>query len=107
MTAEALEEKVGNIEILLSKVEERAKSNTKRLDEVDEVLKENNNLISAIKELAVETKYMREDLNETIQRINKLECKDADKWDKFKWILVVGIVTIVLGYIAVELGLKP
>lgn len=35
MTAEALEEKVGNIEILLTKVEERAKSNTKRLDETE------------------------------------------------------------------------
>lgn len=106
MTAEALEKKVSNIEILVTKVEERAKSNTKRLDEVEIEIKENSNLITAIKELAIETKYMREDLNETIQRINKLESKDTDKWEKFKWLLVAGIVTLALGFIAVKIGIK-
>lgn len=106
MTAEALEEKVGNIEIILTKVEERAKSNTKRLDEAETCIKENGSLISAIKELAIETKYMREDLNKTIERLDKLENKDVDKWDKFKWLLIAGIITIVLGYVAVGVGLK-
>lgn len=76
------------------------------IDEHDEVLKENTDLISAIKELAVETKYMRADLNEVIERLNKLENKDGAKWDKFKWLLVAGLVTIILGYIAIQLGLK-
>jgi len=49
---------------------------------------------------------MREDLNETIARLNKLESKDGDKWDKFKWLIVAGLVTIILGYLAVQLGLK-
>ena len=48
---------------------------------------------------------MRADLNETIERLNKLENKDGAKWDKFKWLLVAGLVTIVLGYIAVAVGL--
>ncbi|MDF2636338.1 MAG: hypothetical protein K0R78_3212 [Pelosinus sp.] len=106
MTLENLEEKVNNTEILVSKVEERAKSNTKRINEVEAELKENNSLIGAIKELAIETKYMREDLNETIQRISKLESKDADKWDKFKWLIVAGIVTLGIGIIAVQIGIK-
>ena len=54
----------------------------------------------------METKYMRADLNETIERLNKLENKDGDKWEKFKWLIVAGLVTIVLGYLAVTLGLK-
>lgn len=94
------------IEHRLTEVEARSKSNTKRLDEHDEAIKENSNLIGAIKELATETKYMREDLNETIARLNKLESKDGDKWDKFKWLIVAGLVTIILGYLAVQLGLK-
>lgn len=101
-----LDEKVNNLEIALTKVEERSKSNTKRLDEVEADMKENTNLIISIKELASETKYMREDLNKTIQRLDKLENKDSDKWDKFKWLLVAGIVTIVLGFLAIQLGLK-
>jgi Flp pilus assembly protein TadB len=102
----SLEEKVNELEKALIKVDERSKSNTKRLNEVDAEMKENNSLVTAIKELAIETKYMREDLNETIQRLSKLESKDADKWDKFKWLLVAGIVTLVLGFIALQIGLK-
>lgn len=94
------------IEHRLTVVENRSKSNTKRIDEHDEALKENTDLISVIKELAVETKYMRADLNEVIERLNKLENKDGAKWDKFKWLLVAGLVTIILGYIAIQLGLK-
>lgn len=102
MTAEDLKE----IEHRLTDVEQRAKSNTHRLNEHEEVIKENSALVSAIKELAVETKYMRADLNETIERLNKLENKDGDKWDKFKWLIVAGLVTIILGYLAVSVGLK-
>lgn len=94
------------IEHRLTEVEQRSKSNTKRIDEHDEAIKENSNLISAIKELAIETKYMREDLNQTIERLNKLESKGGEKWDKFKWLIVAGLVTVILGYIAIQLGLK-
>jgi Flp pilus assembly protein TadB len=100
------EEKILEIEHRLTEVEQRSKSNTKRLDDHDEAIKENSNLIGAIKELATETKYMRGDLNETIERLNKLESKNGDKWDKFKWLLVAGLVTIILGYIAIQLGLN-
>ena len=79
---------------------------TIRIDEHDQEIKENNNLIGAIKELATEVKYMRADLNDTIERLNKLEGKDSDKWEKFKWLLVAGLVTIVLGSLAVQVGLK-
>lgn len=90
----------------LTEVESRAKSNTKRLDEHDEAIEKNSELIGAIKELAVETKYMRADLNETIAKVNKLESKDGDKWEKFKWLIVAGLVSIVLSYLAVTVGLK-
>ena len=89
----------------LTEVEDRSKSNTKRLNEHDEAIKENGELIVAIKELAIETKYMREELNETIERLNKLENKGGDKWDKFKWLIVTALVSIILGYIAVQIGL--
>ena len=92
-----------NIEHRLTEVEQRAKSNTNRLNEI---LKSNSEMIGAIKELATEVKYMRGDLNETVERLNKLEGKDGDKWDKFKWLIVTGLVTLILGYLAVSVGLK-
>ena len=92
-----------NIEHRLTEVEQRAKSNTNRLNEHDEILKSNSEMIGAIKELATEVKYMRGDLNETIERLNKLESKDGEK---FKWLIVAGLVTLILGYLAVSVGLK-
>lgn len=90
----------------ITEVDQRCKSNTKRLNEHDEEIKENSNLIGAIKELATEVKYMREDLNETIARLNKLESKDSDKWEKFKWLIIAGVVTLTLGYLYASIGLK-
>lgn len=101
-----MEDRDIDFEHRLTEVEQRAKSNTIRIDEHDREIKENNNLIGAIKELATEVKYMREDLNDTIERLNKLEGKDGDKWEKFKWLLVAGLVTIVLGSLAIQVGLK-
>lgn len=89
-----MEDRDIDFEHRLTEVEQRAKSNTIRIDEHDQEIKENNNLIGAIKELATEVKYMRADLNDTIERLNKLEGKDSDKWEKFKWLLVAGLVTI-------------
>lgn len=86
--------------------EDERKANTNRLNEHDEILKSNSEMIGAIKELATEVKYMRGDLNETVERLNKLEGKDGDKWDKFKWLIVTGLVTLILGYLAVSVGLK-
>lgn len=90
-------------------IKEYKKIKTKRanrLNEHDEILKSNSEMIGAIKELATEVKYMRGDLNETVERLNKLEGKDGDKWDKFKWLIVTGLVTLILGYLAVSVGLK-
>lgn len=101
-----MEDRDIDFEHRLTEVEQRAKSNTRRIDEHDQEIKEDNNLIGAIKELATEVKYMRADLNDTIERLNKLEGKDGDKWEKFKWLLVAGLVTIVLGSLAVQVGLK-
>ena len=94
------------IEHRLTEVENRASSNTKRLDEHAIAIKKDHELISAIKELAVETKHMRADLNKTISRLDKLESKEGGKWEKFKWLIVASLVTLILGYIAGAIGLK-
>ena len=99
------EEKI-ELEHRLTETEQRALSNTKRLNEHDVAIEKTNNLISAIKELAIETKYMREDLNTTMSKLEKLENKDGDKWEKFKWLIVAGLVSLILSYLAVKVGLK-
>lgn len=100
------EEQKLDFEHRLTEAEDRSRSNTKRINELAEELKENNELIGAIKELAVETKYLRKDLNDTIERLDKMENKDIDKWEKFKWLLVTAGVSIILGFLAGAIGLS-
>lgn len=99
------EEKI-RIEHRLTEVEARAQSNTKRLNEHDEILQQDQELISAVKELAVETKYMREDLNKITSRVDKIENKDGDAWNNFRWIVITAVVGVVIGFIAASLGLQ-
>ena len=102
MTAE---EKVA-LEHRITELESRSKSNTLRLDEHALALKDNSELIGTIKELVIETKYMREDLNDLTSWREKLESQNDGKWEKFKWHILTSIITIVISYLAVNLGLK-
>ncbi len=53
-----------NAEIIekLAHVEERAKSNTKRIDSLEAEVADNRKLTATIKEIANEMKHMREDM---------------------------------------------
>ena len=88
-----------NIEHRLTEVEQRAKSNTNRLNEHDEILKSNSEMIGAIKELATEVKYMRGDLNETVERLNKLEGKDEGAIHPYHLQAISGKGSTVYGWV--------
>lgn len=62
-------------------VEERAKSNTKRLDEAERKIEDIHDLTYSIKELATETKRLREDVNKIDGRLNTIEEKPAKNWE--------------------------
>lgn len=94
------------LEHRLTDIENRSKSNTKRLDEHDEKIANITDLVVSVKELALEVKHMREDLNETVQRVSRLENRENEKWEKFKWLIVAGLVTVALSCFAVTLGIK-
>ena len=62
-------------------VEERAKSNTKRIDEAERKIEDIHDLTYSIKELATETKRLREDVNKIDNRLNTLEEKPGKNWE--------------------------
>jgi len=95
-----------DLEHRLTSVEQVSSSNSRRLDECENRLDNVVDIAVSVRELVVEVKHMREDLNETIQRISKLESKGGESWDKIKWIVITGIVTALLGYFLGTLGLS-
>ena len=101
-----LDDKLNELDKAFIKTAERSKAINGRLDELEGQVKGSSSLAGDIKELAVEMKYLRCDLNDAVRRISVMECKEGEKWEKFKWIVATGIVTLVLGFMAIKLGLK-
>ena len=79
--------------IKLAEVEQRSKSNTKRIDKIDKQIEEMHELMKTVASLTTEIKYMREEFNEGLGRITRLEQKPVENYNK----IVMYIITTILG----------
>lgn len=79
--------------VKLVEVEQRSKSNTKRIDKIDKQIEEMHELMQTVASLTTEIKYMREEFNEGLSRITRLEQKPVENYNK----IVMYIITTVLG----------
>lgn len=62
--------------------EQRSKSNTYRIDELENEQKNERDLIVSVKELATEVKHMREDVSKMDSRLTNIETKPAKRWEQ-------------------------
>lgn len=86
--------------------EQRGKSNTKRIDEHDEKFKDIDNklediheLTYSIKEIATETKLMREDVNKLDTRVGNIEKEPAQEYKDTKKAIRNQIICTIAGAI--------
>lgn len=91
-------------------LEEREKSNTKRINEIETEVKENRELTIAVKEIATEIKHIREEQNKMNERLKVIEEKPIKDYEETKKQVkgkVISFITgIVLTAIAFALGLS-
>ena len=91
-------------------LEEREKSNTKRINEIETEVKENRELTIAVKEIATEIKHIREEQNKMNERLKIIEeepIKDYEETKKQVKGKVISFITgIILTAIAFALGLS-
>lgn len=94
----------------LVETEQRSKSNSKRIDEIETEVKENRELTVAVKEIATEMKHMREEQNKMNERLKIIEEKPIKDYEDTKKQVkgkIISFVTgIVLTAIAFALGLS-
>ena len=111
------EKRLTEAEKKIVEVDARAQSNTKRLNTVEEEVKEKRKILSTIERLASEinantqeTKSLREDVNNIGSRMNKLEqdniSEDAGKWKQFVSYVFTTVVGIIIAIVAQKIGLK-
>lgn len=94
-----------NFEHRLTAVEDRAKSNTKRVDELEKRQDDLDDLVTTVKVLATREENVENDVKEIKKDVKDLTGKSGKRWDdlvdKFVW----AIAAACLGFILAQIGL--
>ncbi len=89
----------------LTEVEERSKSNTHRLDEVEKKQDGFVELVTSVKVLAEREQNVENDVKEIKSDVKSLTSKPGKRWDGLVDKIIVAVVAAVVGYIFAELGM--
>ena len=89
----------------LTEVEERAKSNSQRLDEVEKRQDDLDELVSTVKVLAVREENVETDVKEIKSDVKSLTNKPAKRWDSMVEKVIWAVVAAVVGFMLAQIGL--
>ena len=98
MTTEELALKV-------QRVDDRSKSNMHRLDEVEKKLADNDEMLASIARLDQRQKDMDTDVKEIKADVKALAGKPAKRWETVVDKTLMAVVTALVGYVIVRIGL--
>lgn len=94
-----------NFEHRLTEVEDRSKSNTKRIDEMEKRQDDLDDLVTTVKVLATREENVESDVKEIKKDVKDLTGRSGRRWDdlvdKFVW----AIAAAGLGFILAQIGL--
>lgn len=94
-----------DLEHRLTAVEDRAKSNTKRIDEVEERQDNLDDLVSTVKVLANREENVENDVKEIKSDVKELTSKSAKRWDGFVDKAIWAIAAAAIGFILAQIGM--
>ena len=89
----------------LTGVEELAKSNSHRLDEVEKRQDDLDELVSTVKVLAVREENVETDVKEIKSDVKSLTNKPAQRWDSMVEKAIWAVVAAVVGFMLAQIGL--
>ena len=89
----------------LSKVEERAKSNSHRLDEMEKRQDNLDELVGTVKVLAVREENVENDVKEIKNDVKLLTNKSGQRWDSLVDKIMMVVASAIIGFILAQIGL--
>lgn len=90
----------------LTEVVERAKSNTRRLEEVEKRQADLEELTTSVKVLAAREKVVERDVKEIKDDVKSLTDQPGKRWEKAVEAIITIIVGGVVGFILAKIGLQ-
>ena len=88
----------------LTEVEERSKSNTHRLDDLEKRQDNLDDLVSTVKVLAVREENVENDVKEIKSDVKSLTSKPGQRWDSMIDKIIVTVVAAIAGFILAKIG---
>lgn len=88
----------------LTEVEDRAKSNTHRLDEVERRQNHLEELVGSVKVLAIRQETVESDVKEIKKEVKEINAKPGKRWDSIVDKVLLTAVSAILLYIMAKLG---
>lgn len=89
----------------LTEVEERSKSNTHRLENVEKRQDDLDELVSTVKVLAVREENVENDVKEIKKDVKSITNKPAKRWDSLVNQVIIAIVAAIVGFVLAHFGL--
>lgn len=96
---------INNFEHRLTTVEDRSKSNSHRLDEMEKRQDDLDELVSTVKVLAVREENVENDVKEIKNDVKSLTSKPGKRWDTLITQIITVLVGVVAGFIFAKFGL--
>lgn len=90
----------------LIETEQRSKSNTKRLDDHEEQIKELSNVYVALTKVDDKVTNVENNVNEMKNDIKEIKDKPSKKIDMIWGYVVGGIIALLIGFIFGKIGMK-
>lgn len=89
----------------LTEIEERSKSNTHRLDELEKRQDNLEELTSTVKVLAVREENVEADVKEIKTDVKNLTNKPGQRWDSLVDKIILTVAAAIVGFILAKIGL--
>lgn len=99
-----MEQKI-DYEHRLTEVEDRSKSNTKRLDDMEKRQDNLDDLVGTVKVLADREERIESDVKEIKTDLKEVTSKPAKRWDSLVTQIIGIIVAAVVGFLLAKFGL--
>lgn len=93
------------ISVKLTEVDQRAKSNTRRIDKLEQSTDALNELTIAVKEMVLKQNYVADTVDKLDKKVEALEQKPAKRWDGLVDKIILTIVAALVGFGLARLGL--
>lgn len=88
-----------DIAVRVTEVDQRTKSNTHRIDKLEERQDNLDRLVASVSLLASEQEHIKDDVTEIKADVKALTEKPGKRWDAVVAAIITGVVAFVLGMV--------